>query len=138
MTVLSRSEAAVLEAIHSRGQATRSDLAGAVDLSTAMTARVVTRLQEAGLVREAGRSSANGSGRQALLLEVQPRAAYVAGAAIDADLVHLLVADLHGTPIASRTLPSSSLAASSQAAIVATLATLLRELMAEVTSSPPQ
>src|SRR5690242_10465821 len=93
---LSRSEAAVLEAIRTRGQTTRGDVAATVDLSMAMTARIVSRLQEIGLVREAGRSIVAGPGRQALLLEVQPRAACVAGVDIGTEVLHLLIADLHG------------------------------------------
>lgn len=131
MNALSRSEAAVLEAVHRRGQTTRSDLAGAVDLSVAMTARMVSRLQHAGLVREAGRTSANGLGRQALLLEVHPHAAYAAGVDIDAETVHLLVADLHGVPLAYREVPSTALAGRPQPEIAAILADLVRDVASE-------
>jgi predicted NBD/HSP70 family sugar kinase len=125
---LSRTEAAVLDAIRTRGQTTRGDVAAAVDLSTAMTARIVSRLQEIGLVREAGRSAVAGPGRQALLLEVQPRAAYVAGVDIGTEVLHVLIADLHGVPLAYREIPSGVVAGRAQPEIVAILAALVREV----------
>src|SRR2546430_15867415 len=104
MSRLLRSELAALDAIRERGQATRGDVAAAVGLSVAMTGRLVARLVEAGLVREAGRTVDAGRRRPALLLEANPEVAYVAGVDIGTDVVHLLVADLHGKPWAYREL----------------------------------
>src|SRR5437763_1790607 len=95
---LSRSEVAVLDVIRRRGQITRTDVAAAVGLGPAMTARLVSRLQEAGLVREAGRAIVAGPGRQALLVEINPQVAYVAGIDIGSDVVHCLIADAQGRP----------------------------------------
>lgn len=133
---LSRSEVAVLEAIRAHGQTTRAHVAAAVDLSTAMTARIIARLQEIGLVREAGRSVVAGPGRQALLLELQPAAACVAGLDIGTEVIHLLLADLHGEPLLYRETPSSILAGLPQPEIAAALAGLVREIAAGAATSP--
>jgi predicted NBD/HSP70 family sugar kinase len=135
-TSLTRSEGAVLQAIRTRGQTTRAHVASAVDLSPAMTARVVAHLQEIGLVREAGRSIGAGPGRQALLLELQPDAAAVAAVDIGTEVLHLLMADLHGAPLLYREIPSSVLAGLSQPEIVATLASLIREMEGDAVIAP--
>lgn len=127
MIALSRGEIAALDAIRAQGQTTRAAVAAALGLSMAMTARLVARLHEAGLVREAGRLTVAGRGRQALLLEIQPRAAYVAAVDIGTEVIHLLIADLHGEPLTYREAPSALLANKSQAEIVAALAALVHE-----------
>jgi predicted NBD/HSP70 family sugar kinase len=126
---LSRSEIAVLDAIRARGQATRADVAGAIGLGMAMTGRLVTRLQEAGLVRETARTGSAGLGRQALLLELQPDVAYVAGIDIGSEVVHLLIANLRGDVRAYREVPSSHLADKTQAEIVGALAGLVGDVV---------
>jgi predicted NBD/HSP70 family sugar kinase len=131
LTVLSRSQVAVLDAVRARRQATRADVAAAVDLSTAMTARVVASLQEAGLIREAGWCDVAGPGRHALLLELQPNAAYVIGADIGTQLIHLLVSDLQGEPHVYCEMPSDLLAGQSQPEIAATLAGLIRDVVSD-------
>lgn len=136
MIALSRGEIAALDAIRARGQTTRAAVAAELGLSMAMTARLVARLQEAGLVREAGRLSAAGRGRQALLLEIQPRAAYVAAVDVGTEVIHLLIADLHGEPLTYREAPSALLADKSEGEIVATLAALIREA-ARAAAIPP-
>ena len=130
-TMLSRSQLAVLDAVRARGQVTRADVAAAVDLSTAMTARIVTSLQEAGLLREAGWSDVAGPGRHALLLELEPRAAYVIGADIGTQIVHVLVSDLQGVPLFYRETSCDLLAGCTRAEIVDRLAGLIREVACE-------
>lgn len=125
---LSRSEVAVLAALRRRGQATRGEVAGAVGLGPAMTARVVARLHGAGFIRESGRAAA-GRGRQPVLLEVNPRAAHVLGIDVGTEVVHVLVADLHGETQTYREAPSRLLADKSQPEIVAALAALARETL---------
>ena len=124
---LSRSELAALRVIYERGQATRGEVATGVGLSMAMAARLVSRLLATGLVREAGRSIVAGPGRQALLLELDPDAAYIVGVDIGTEMVHVLVADLHGATRTYHEVPSALFAGRSQDAIVAALATLVRE-----------
>ncbi|HVA92925.1 MAG TPA: ROK family protein [Chloroflexota bacterium] len=124
---LSRSETAVLSAIHAGGQVTRAQAASAVGLSMAMTARVVTRLHAQGLVREAGRGVVNGPGRQARLLEIDPRAAYVVALDIGTDVVHILLADLHGTAIAYQEASSTLFSGRTQAEIIIILVELARQ-----------
>lgn len=130
-TVLTRSQVAVLEAVRARGQATRADVAAAVDLSTAMTARIVASLQEVGLIREAGWHEVAGPGRHALLLELQPHAAYVIGVDIGTEMLHVLVSDLQGMPLTYREASSELLAGATQPQIVARLAGLVRDVVSE-------
>ncbi|MGH2409766.1 MAG: ROK family protein [Chloroflexota bacterium] len=125
--VLSRSEASVLSAIHAGTRITRADVASAVGLSPAMAARVVTRLQTAGLIREAGRGVVNGPGRQALLLEVQPNAAHVVGLDVGTDVVHILLADLQGAAVVYQEVPSSLLSDRTHAEIITLMARLVHQ-----------
>ncbi|HVC81917.1 MAG TPA: ROK family transcriptional regulator [Chloroflexota bacterium] len=124
---LSRSEVSVLSAIQAERQVTRAAVASAVGLSTAMTARVVTRLQAAGLIREAGRGVVNGPGRQALLLEIDPSAAYVVGLDVGTDIVHVLLADLQGTAVAYWEVSSSIFSDRARAEIISLLSQLARQ-----------
>ena len=128
---ISRSELAVLDTIRMRGQATRSDVGTSVGLSTAMIARVVTRLQELNLIREAGRSIAAGPGRQAFLLELQPEAALVLGVHIGTDSARFLIADLHGKVRSFGETPSALFDGHPQPEIVALLAARARGAAAE-------
>ena len=128
---LTRSELAVLEAIHKRGQATRADIGAVVGLGPAMAARLVARLQDAGMVRGAGRAIVAGPGRQAVLVEIHPDAAYVGGLDIGTDVIHCLITDAQGTPRAYREAPSSLLDGQSQREIISSLATILQEVAAE-------
>jgi predicted NBD/HSP70 family sugar kinase len=128
---LSRSETQVLAAIHVQGRCTRADVAAALDLSPAMAARLVSRLQEWGLVREAGRPSLTGTGRQPALLELVPHAAFVVGIDISVEALQLLVADLHGRSHASHQLPGTALDGLSGEEIIRQLAQWTRTLVAQ-------
>ncbi len=128
---LTRSELAVLDAIRRQGQATRADVGAAVGLGPAMTARLVARLQEAGVVREAGRAVVAGPGRQALLVEVHPAAACVAGLDIGNDVIHCLIADAQGAALAYQEAPSRLLAGQSQQEIVSSLVEIVYRVLHE-------
>lgn len=130
MNGLSRGELAALDVIRMQRQTTRAVVAAEIGMSVAMTARLVARLQEAGLVREAGRTAPAGRGRQALVLELEPRAAYVIGVDVGTEVIHLLVADLHGEPVFYREAASELLAGKSQPEIVAALAAQVRAAVA--------
>lgn len=129
MTGLSRSEGLILSAVKQRGQITRTALAAEVDLSLAMTTRIIARLQDLGLLREAGHVDAAGPGRHAALLEVRPDCAHVLGVDIGTELIHILIADLRGQPLFYREVSSDALAHLPQAQIVRALAQLLREAL---------
>jgi predicted NBD/HSP70 family sugar kinase len=133
---LSRSEVAVLEAIRQRGRASRRDVATKVGLGAPMPGRVVGRPLGAGLIQETGRAAANGQGRRSGLLEVRPDVADVAGVDIGTEVVHLLVADLHGAVRAYREVSSGVLAHLTQHEIIVTLADLVRAV-SEEGSIPP-
>ena len=124
---LSPSERAILETVRRAGQATRSEVALRTGLSVAMTARLVTRLEGSRLLREAGRTSTTGPGRQPGLVEICPDTAYVVCADIGTERLHLLVTDLHGRPRLYREVSSQELAYPSQVEIVAALAASLAE-----------
>ena len=128
---LSRSEASVISALYVAGSATRAELAEQVGLSSAMTAKVVARLKRADLIREAGHGAVTGPGRQALLLEVHPHAAHVLGIDIGTDVVHLLVADLHGAPVVYREVASTLFEGRTQPEIIALLADLAHQVVRE-------
>jgi predicted NBD/HSP70 family sugar kinase len=101
-----------------------------------MTARLVARLQDAGLRREAGKNLGAGPGRQALLLELHPEAAYVVAVDVGTEVVHLLIADLHGAPHAYQGVPSTVLADKPQAQIVAAITDLVRTAVHEAAIPP--
>jgi predicted NBD/HSP70 family sugar kinase len=126
---LSRSEASVISALHAAGSATRADLANLVGLGPAMIAKVVAHLRDLNLIREAGRGAVTGPGRQASLLEVNPSAGHVLGIDIGTDVVHLLVSDLHGSPIVYEEIASSRFEGRTQPEIIGLLADLADQLL---------
>jgi len=131
MGELSRSELAALQTIRDHRQITRGDIAATLSLSQAMTARLITRLQATGLVREAGPTVSAGPGRQALLLELHPESAYVVGVDIGGEVLHVLVADAHGVARTYRETPSTLLTGKTQAEIVVAVADLVRDAVEE-------
>lgn len=122
---VSRSDLAVLDVIRVQGQITRSELSATVGLGTAMTARVVQRLQAFGLVREAGRSLSPGPGRPTVLLELHPDAARVVAVDIGTETVNLMLVDVHGTNYSYLEVSSSVFDGLTQDQIVACLAALI-------------
>jgi glucokinase len=89
----------------------------------------VQRLQELGLTRERGRPVATGPGRPSLLIELHPDATRVAAVDIGTELIHLLIADAHGTVQSYRELPSTVFEGLTQDQIVGSLATLIDEFV---------
>jgi glucokinase len=92
-----------------------------------MTARIVQRLRDIGLVRESGRLVANGPGRPTLLIELHPNAARIAGVDVGTELIHLVLADVHGTMQNYRELPSGMLDGMTHDQIVVALAAAIDE-----------
>jgi predicted NBD/HSP70 family sugar kinase len=84
-----------------------------------------------GLVRGAGRTNLPRRGRQPHLLEVNPRAGYVAAVDIHTDVVQFFLADLHGEILARHTVPSAVFDGLSQERIVEVIASIVRERAAE-------
>lgn len=95
---------AVFERLASDGPSARSDLARALDLSGASVTRLVDGLLGAGLVIE-GERVASRAGRRRTLLDLNPRAAVIAGLSIRARTVRLLLADLKGNQLTREVVP---------------------------------
>src|SRR5947199_5390864 len=91
-------EQAVLEAVFRRGPITRPEIAAATNLSKPTVSAAVGRLEQAGLVRAAGRRAGQ-RGRNPVADVVSPRAGFVVGADIGGSNVGVAAAELVGWPI---------------------------------------
>src|SRR5436309_1525359 len=91
-------EQAVLETIFRRGPITRPEIATATNLSKPTVSAAVSRLEQGGLVRAAGRRAGQ-RGRKPLAYVVNSRAGFVVGGDIGGSNVRVAAADLFGEPI---------------------------------------
>jgi predicted NBD/HSP70 family sugar kinase len=91
-------EQAVLETIFRRGPITRPEIATATNLSKPTVSAAVSRLEQGGLVRAAGRRAGQ-RGRNPVAYVVSTRAGFVVGADIGGSNVRVAAADLFGEPI---------------------------------------
>jgi predicted NBD/HSP70 family sugar kinase len=91
-------EQAVLETIFRRGPITRPEIAAATTLSKPTVSAAVSRLEQGGLVRAAGRRAGQ-RGRNPIAYVVSARAGFVVGADIGGSNVRVAAADLFGEPI---------------------------------------
>jgi predicted NBD/HSP70 family sugar kinase len=94
-------ERTVLEFVRQMGPVSRAQIARDSDLSKPTVSQALAALLEAGLVREAGRSS-GGRGPAAVLYELNPRAGWVVGLDVGRDFVRAAVANLSGEIVARR------------------------------------
>jgi predicted NBD/HSP70 family sugar kinase len=94
-------ERAVLERLLAGGPASRTELAAATGVSKPTVGQAVTNLERAGLVRPAGQRVGE-RGRSALLYELDPTAAHVAGVDVGRSWVRVAVADLGGEVVGRR------------------------------------
>ena len=99
-------EQAVLETIFRRGPITRPEIAGATNLSKPTVSAAVSRLEQGGLVRAAGRRAGQ-RGRNPIAYVVSARAGFVVGADIGGTNVRVAAADLFGEPICDLKLPTA-------------------------------
>src|ERR1700761_575898 len=88
-------EQAVLETIFRRGPITRPEIAAATNLSKPTVSAAVSRLEQGGLVRGAGRRT-NQRGRSPVAYVVSSAAGFVVGADIGGSNVRVAAADLFG------------------------------------------
>src|SRR5438445_3353670 len=86
-------EQAVLETIFRRGPITRPEIASATNLSKPTVSAAVTRLEQGGLVRAAGRRAAQ-RGRKPVAYVVSSKAGFVVGGDIGGSNVRVAAADL--------------------------------------------
>ena len=91
-------EQAVLETIFRKGPITRPEIATATNLSKPTVSAVVSRLEQGGLVRAAGRRAGQ-RGRKPVAYVVSSRAGFVVGGDIGGTNVRVAAADLFGEPL---------------------------------------
>ncbi|MFI9363792.1 ROK family protein [Kitasatospora sp. NPDC053057] len=97
----SNNEWLLLELLRTGGGTSRAQLARDTGLSKPTVSAALADLEQAGLVREAGRVSPE-RGRTAVLYEVDPTAGHVLGVDIGRARLRVAVADLAGTVVARR------------------------------------
>jgi predicted NBD/HSP70 family sugar kinase len=91
-------EQAVLETIFRRGPITRPEIATATSLSKPTVSAAVSRLEQGGLVRAAGRRAGQ-RGRNPVAYVVSSRAGFVVGGDIGGSNVRVAAADIFGEPL---------------------------------------
>src|SRR2546423_3049156 len=91
-------EQAVLETIFRRGPITRPEIAAATNLSKPTVSAAVSRLEQGGLVRAAGRRGGQ-RGRKPVAYKVSSRAGFVVGGDIGGSNLRVAAADLFGEAI---------------------------------------
>lgn len=94
-------ERTVLECVRRIGPISRAQLARETALSKPTVSQTLAGLQQAGLVREAGRSK-GGKGPTAILYQLNPRAGWVVGIDVGRNWVRAAIADVTGTFVARR------------------------------------
>jgi predicted NBD/HSP70 family sugar kinase len=94
-------ERTVLECVRRIGPISRAQLARETALSKPTVSQALAGLQEAGLVREAGRSK-GGKGPTAILYQLNPRAGWVVGIDVGRNYVRAAIADVTGAFVARR------------------------------------
>src|SRR5438270_6013199 len=99
-------EQAVLETIFRRGPITRPEIASATSLSKPTVSAAVSRLEQGGLVRAAGRRGGQ-RGRNPVAYVVSSRAGFVVGGDIGGSNVRVAAADLFGEPICDLKCPTA-------------------------------
>src|SRR5947209_5469913 len=99
-------EQAVLETIFRKGPITRPEIAAATNLSKPTVSAAVTRLEQEGLVRAAGRRAGQ-RGRNPVAYVVSSRAGFVVGADIGGSNLRVAAADLFGEPICDLKRPTA-------------------------------
>src|SRR5438270_3807067 len=96
----------VLETIFRRGPITRPEIAAATNLSKPTVSAAVSRLEQGGLVRAAGRRGGQ-RGRKPLAYVVSSRAGFVVGGDIGGSNVRVAAADLFGEPLCDLRRPTA-------------------------------
>ena len=99
-------EQAVLETIFRRGPITRPEIAAATNLSKPTVSAAVSRLEQGGLVRAAGRRAGQ-RGRNPVAYVVSSRAGFVVGGDIGGSNVRVAASDLFGERICDLKQPTA-------------------------------
>ena len=93
---------AILQAIHRRGQVSRSELAAELHLSPAAVTHITASLIEKGVVYEARAGTSQSVGRKPILLEINYDHAYVLGVKLSPAAVITTLTNLKAEVLASR------------------------------------
>ena len=96
----------MLETIFRKGPITRPEIAAATNLSKPTVSAAVSRLEQEGLVRAAGRRAGQ-RGRKPVAYVVSPRAGFVVGGDIGGSNLRVAAADLFGEPICDLKQPTA-------------------------------
>jgi predicted NBD/HSP70 family sugar kinase len=99
-------EQAVLETIFRKGPITRPEIAATTSLSKPTVSAAVSRLEQGGLVRAAGRRAGQ-RGRNPVAYVVSSRAGFVVGGDIGGSNLRVAAADLFGEPICDLKRPTT-------------------------------
>ena len=94
-------ERTVLESVRRVGPVSRAQIARETALSKPTVSQALVTLLDAGLVRDAGRTS-GGKGPTAVLYELNPQAGWVVGIDVGRDWVRAAIADVTGRFVARR------------------------------------
>lgn len=121
----------ILETIKESGPISRAELAKRTRLSNPAVSTLISRLMEEGLVEEIGTADSTG-GRPARLLQFNPKAGYLIGVDIGANLMSGAVVDMGGNIVLRRSCPSTKGLRSADI-----LVSLIEELWAQA-GQPPE
>ena len=97
----------VLDRLRGHGEATRPQIAGDTGLSKPTVGQALLDLEQQGLVRAIGRSSAR-PGRAAVIYRTAPDAGHIVGVDVGRRVIHVAVADLEGGIVARLEQPNRS------------------------------
>lgn len=123
--------AGLLGLVHRHGAIARNDLAKALGLTRAAVTFLVNDLLSEGWLEEAGAAGAAGhAGRRKIFLRIRPDAGKLIGIGVDHERVQVVLADMSGTVLASRTLPSPAVPSLSGAEAAGPLLGFIREAVA--------
>ena len=117
-------ERSALELIRQLGPLSRAEIARRSGLSKPTVSLALARLEQAGLVREVGRTK-GGKGATALLYDLDPRAGWVLGLDVGRGFLRCAVADITGGLLTRR---DERTRARSQQALVAQIGALARRV----------
>jgi predicted NBD/HSP70 family sugar kinase len=120
-------ERGAVELIWRLGPLSRADIARRSGLSKPTVSLALARLEQAGLVREVGRTSGS-KGPSALLYDLDPGAGFVLGVDVGRAFVRCAVADITGRVVARRDQPSR---VRSGRALIAQIGALARAVAAD-------
>jgi predicted NBD/HSP70 family sugar kinase len=118
------------------GRASRADIATATGLTNSTVARLVTELQNLGLVRDVGTAPARGAGRPGAWVELDGTGLLVVGCEVNVHRMVVRVCDLGGR-LRARIVRHDDLSSMSAAAATRRLGRLCRQAIEQALSAGP-